>query len=293
MIKFIKRSFLFFIFLVLIFIGITCTVFNSRKNIIKLPNDINTVFIGHSTLEVGLNDSLYPRSFNFAHSGEALRLMYAKLKLIHKYNPQIDTVFVVFDDINIWNTKLETAHNNLNHVDQFTIEDRITDFNNNMFLESFSHLFDLKKIGPNFLSYLKPQDIRNLRLGRFVYLDRYKLHANIEIFKNSKNTEDNETDIPDLNLYYFNQVISYCQKNHLTLFFLSPPKYPLIWYKNKFRKIHSEYFNEIPLVDCMEWVYPDSCYGDMVHLNHKGAELFTKDLNNLIRNKTNRVDALR
>lgn len=275
----------FLIILIILFLGFNQIIYNSRKNIIQLPVNVTTVFLGNSTVETSINDTIYNNSFNFARSGEILKNVYSKLKLIHKYNPQIDTVFAGFDDIILDNITISSGQNNLNFFDQFNQEDHYNDLNQGIFTQSLSHLYDIKKIGPNLLSYFSSQDIKNLKLGGFQWLIRDKL--NIDTINKSLriNLTQKTVSIPEINLYYLKQIKTYCKNNNLKLYFLMTPRYKFLWGDNNFRFIHQKYFSEIEIIDCMNWVFPDSCYADMAHLNHKGADFYSKKLNNFIRNK--------
>ena len=280
--KFLFSGFRFFIVLSVCLVLFHFILLYPEKKFFKLPSNVTTVFLGNSTIECAVNDSLLTNTLNFARSSESLEFAYAKLKLLKDNNPQIDTAFLGFDDIILFNKGFIPDHTNIYFTKNFNLNDVKFNFKGNYFNRNIflSHLYDLNKIRPILNSYFMDSiNIKNLGIGGYLWLDRKKLEIIPENNNKKINSEDSliEKTFPPLNKFYLDEIIEYCKENDITLIFLNTPKYHSVWKDSLYRQIHQTYYPEIKIIDLMEKIYPDSCYGDALHLNYKGARKFSKD----------------
>ena len=258
-----------------------------RKKALTLPEGVTTVFLGNSTVELAINDSLIPRSHNFARSSETFELLYAKLKLLKCYNPRIDTVIVSFDDA------ILTADSYVPHgspkaalADVYSLEDWWEDINyysvktNKQFVSILYHFYNIKPIveyniglnnSPDYIGGFHPEHRSNL-LNEIL---QYEAGEDVIGIDN--------TEIPTICQYYLDKIVNFCKKENIVLIFLSVPKYKYFWNYQAYRKLHEKYYPDIPLIDCMTMALPDSCYVDVAHLNNIGADIFSEKLKEILK----------
>jgi len=67
-----------------------------NDKLLKINDDKQTIFAGHSHIECAIDDKIIQGSINFAQSGEACLYFYSKLKALLVHNPQIETIFIGF-----------------------------------------------------------------------------------------------------------------------------------------------------------------------------------------------------
>ena len=280
--KFIKDIIIFIGVIALILIVFHLFLINNREEIMKIDDSINKIYLGNSTVEQAINDSLLENGFNFARSAESIDLIYAKIQLLKEANPNIDTIYVCFDDIILYKTNIYYDLSSIFFLDKFSTTDylmNLREFSFGRNTESISHLYDISKIKPMILSYISKVDIRDLNIGGYLWSTRSKLYEDLHRRKKENVKALKFEDFPRINKYYLNEIISYCKNNGITLFFFITPRYPTEYPDTIYRNIHQAYFKEIPLLDYSRIQLPDSCFGDCVHLNYKGAKIFTEILN--------------
>lgn len=250
----------------------------SRNSYLNLHEDINKVFFGNSTIEYGVDDSRISGSVNFAQNGEPIDILYAKLKLLCRYNHQIDTVFVEFDDIILYNKDLVPVVSNVIYYDAFDIEDWYNNFKHYDFdriTKYFSHSYDIIKLRP--LLFAKQNSgLTDLGVGGYRDLYRDKLQEDIK--RQSIQRASNKNSVPQSSLYYYRKIVDYCNKNGIRIIFFNTPKHQSIWSDDSYKEYWSSNFNDIPFIDYTHVALPDSCYGDACHLNFKGAPVYTDSL---------------
>jgi hypothetical protein len=88
---------------------------------------------------------------------------------------------------------------------------------------------------------------------------------------------------------YLKMISELCRQNSVNLILFSTPKYKTYNANidENIRKIWLQVRNSLSLdslADFSAFVLPDSCYGDLTHLNYKGAEVFSRYLNEKLNN---------
>ena len=103
-VRFVKKVIIFLCIPLLLLAILTwmLQVANSRLfESYRLNGDIQTVFIGDSHIEMGIDDRLFPRSVNLAKSSDGYIYSYAKLKIILTTHPQIRRVLLGYSYHNL------------------------------------------------------------------------------------------------------------------------------------------------------------------------------------------------
>lgn len=280
--KFLLRSIAFVVFSAVIIGAFHVILMTKKASWLRLPDDVHTVFMGNSTIETSVNDTIVPHSMNMAKSADNVEFVYLKLKMLKRFNPQLDTLIVGLDDIILFKGDIDWTGYGINHpfyFSEFDLDDHISNLRhfkmrwNQRYITS---LYDGMKWYP--LLIKKGGSPNDLQIGRYLYLERDKLQKDIDENSKKYSTKYNPDEISEGVLHYFHKIISFCERNDITLIFITTPKHKEYWGRNAFREIHRRHFPNVPLYDYTEIAYPDSCYGDVVHLNNRGARIFSGQL---------------
>lgn len=268
---------------------------NDRKSdFLKFNDNIKYIFSGDSHVECAVNDDLVHGSINIAQSGEAYLYSYAKIKALLENNDQIKTVFLGYsfgdlqkDKETMWlfgDISVTEFIKNYNYL--LTWEERSVLIKNNpkaYFKGLTKSVFtNLMIFARNLISH---HDISFLgNFGGYLFLDRNKLQEDIEMADNYRIEPLNKSMIQEK---YLNKISLLCHQKSVHLILLNTPKYPV--YKEAINEnirlnwiAVRETLKKDSLLDFSSYLLPDSCYGDMTHLNYKGAEVFSRYLNDLI-----------
>ncbi len=269
-------------------------VCSTRDELMKLPNNEQIVFLGNSHIECSVNDTIVKNSFNFARSAEKMEFIYSKVKLLDIYNPQIDTIIIGYDNV-IFRQRSDTTFAPILYspyfFDTYDIDDIFEIFKSSSFgyIENhITHPFNWLKLY-ELLSpfYLRSVNITKLNnIGGYLYLKRDKLNEDIK--KRSNFRERRYIDW--LSIYFIDKTIEYCNKNNLTLIFMCPPQHNKCFLDSiYYKQIYKEKYSDIPFYDFRDLQLPDSCFGDLDHLNYKGAKVFSEYLEKEVLHKQNYI----
>lgn len=290
--RFLLRTLAFAIAAGIIFIGFWNLLAYTRTYLLKTPHHI--LFLGNSTFQYGIDDSLIPNSLNMGLNGDHVEYMYAKLKLLKKYNPQIDTVYIDLDNIIIAKDLRSEHGSELMHpyyFDCYSSAEIANAYHYSSFKWFTSYLakpFSIIKIIIPISSFAKNYSIQDVGIGRYSLLERDELQTEIAKFRQNPNkgeveweiTPKDETD-QEFTIYFYNKILEFCMSENITPIFLTMPQYPLAP-SYHYRRFHQRHFSNIQLLDFQDLLLPDSLWSDAVHLNSKGAHQFTRILESSI-----------
>lgn len=211
--KFILNTVLFSCLVGILFGAYHFFLMHPQDKIMTLPERYTTIYFGNSTVECAVNDSLLPSAYNFARSSETLDAVYAKLQLIKKYNPQVDTVVLGFDDIILFKNDLggiERSH--LYFVEKYSVEDWWMNFlevSLDRNLESVSHIYQITHTLPIIKTYYSQPSLKSLGIGGYLRLYRDKLDVDIEKRRNSASEYKVRTieEFPSICHYYLDNLL--------------------------------------------------------------------------------------
>lgn len=292
---FIKRIFIYtIVFCFLVFgLGITTdySAKRTRNKTLELDKNIRIVFAGDSNIECAINDSIVESSINIAQSAETYLYTYIKLKSLIEYNNQIDTVFLGFS----FNGLLkETEDRWMYEITKISFYNYLMGFSEKYILMQnqprayFQGL--LQSIASNLLitihsfTIIPPNKHVNY-FGGYNYLIRSRLEeAKIKY-------QDPEPEKGQIQEKYLNMISNLCDERSIKLILLNTPKHEFYnnylneEIKQNWIKVRTSLSQGI-LWDMSKFYLPDSCYGDLDHLNYKGARVFSQYLNGLIKSDT-------
>lgn len=297
---FIIKSTIFFVLLILfvssLILGTSYWLKTREGRLLSLKDNINIVFSGDSNIEFSVNDSLIKNSVNIAQSGEAYLYSYAKIKALLEHNKNIKTVLLGFS----YHEILKEKEDQLLFSDSYVIE-KIKSFNYLLERREKALIFENNKsaylqglfqtVYSNSLECIKsyknnyPED-RIESFGGYVFSLRDKLSEDIRL-QDSSASDSYKIQSAEKGLFqerYLHMISDLCREKSVRLVLLNTPKHKYYSYrisediKNNWLSVRNNMARD-SLYDFSSYILPDSCYGDITHLNYRGAGIFSKILN--------------
>ena len=249
-----------------------------------INEDIHTVVLGPSNGQFGWNDSIIPHSCNFCASGSSLGVSYSTLKWITEYNDnQVDTIVLCasifpfayyhFQDLGLL-THISWQEQNsiLDYHSFFKFFCTKLPFWENFFTRFPIWLLNERKIGGSFINSERNE------LGNSHLYDQINQAMSqedgftLKYFRNHSKYQ----------IEYLKKIKLYCDEHKKTLIILSTPVYkiPDMIDDSGYRQlIRAELGDSALIADYSRFEFPDSSYyGDLEHLNNKGAEYFSRHI---------------
>lgn len=279
--RFLSRFSFFICFLSVMFIVAFSLLRISQHSLLRLPEGCHIVFLGNSHVEDAVNDSLIQGAYNFARSAERIESLYAKLKMLKRINPQIDTVFIGMDYILMHHGVNEEFSSALVHpynYMEYDIEDWQWIFGNTSFdyLQSFlAHPISWMKI-VDLLKLHNPQvDIRQCSyLGGYLFSNRFNVKEDAR--RKEEKHPSSFSRVP-FNYHFAQKCIDYCAQNNICLYFFTTPYHRDCPFTNRQIQLKNDFKNN-NWFDMVSMELPDSCFGNLDHLNYLGAIRFSNQI---------------
>jgi hypothetical protein len=288
--KFIKSILLFSLILVGLLLGFIVTI----KYVVNKNADFNLkekpayIVLGHSHPECAFNDSLINDFVNLAESGEAYYYTLFKTKKIIEQNPSIKVVFIEFT-----NNQINESMNNWIWSDRH-LNSRYAKYA--PFIDVSDNLILAKN---NFSGYLKSQSLslkenigRTLKqnfnytgvIGGYNYLVRDKTDSLVNVVI-TKPAVPEKVNISDFHLDCLTRIIKYCEeKGKKVLLIRSPQHEKFVGYSNEsqYQEIRNKKYSDIEYLDFSNFPLSNNEFGDLHHLNYKGAKVFSNWFSNIL-----------
>lgn len=263
-----------------VYFGLICTVIYSLQVVIimtiskdkglKINQDKHILLVGNSQPECAVNDSICTTIFNLSASSETSPISFVKIRQILQDNPNIDTIMVGFNPLYV-NNNADYWFYSRQHYAEIAPFWSYDDF------KCFP--FNLQNFGlRSFRALLL--NLNGLKsLGGYNYLVRDKLQADIQR-RESQSVSEEQPQGNKMSLLYINKIIALCKKNDIKLIFINTPTYQASKYfdTQDFYRLYNDNFATIEFWDYIDMQLPDSCFGDINHLNHRGAKIFSETL---------------
>lgn len=285
--KFLVNCFIFAGLMIVLLVTCWWTFIGSGlKETYKMPADKHIVFLGNSQIEYSVDPGIVKEAVNFGLNADKPEYLYAKLKLLTKYNSQIDTVVVGMNHLFLMGQNYEIGEEILNfpdYIDSWTPKDifvLVKHYPSVYTYEELFHVMSSMKLYGYYVSGRKGLENRTM-VGTYMPLDREKLQEDLEnMAKSKKNKTPINRYVCDKNIYFINKIRDICQKKGITLLFMMPPIYNIeSEEKDAIIQGLKCNFPDIPCYDYTGFQLPDSCFGDRCHLNYKGAKIFSEYIN--------------
>ncbi|KAA6333093.1 hypothetical protein EZS27_018463 [termite gut metagenome] len=267
--SFLLTILLFFIIPIIIIMSIwVCNYTNSP--IIEIKEKV--LILGDSHTQDAVNDTIFTESFNYSQGGDPFIYSYAKLVSIASVS-KIDKLILSVSPVSLNNDTKNWIYKINKLLFYFPPKDLIILFR-------YAPRLLLK---PIFNFYKKEFN----KVGGYAYNDRFKLQEDIK--RLTCLVPENSCVPPQIQLLYLDKIVEYCKSKSIKLIFINTPMYHAERFYNmdNFYKIIEKKYNDVTFWDYGDYILPDSCYGDVGHLNHIGAKKFSAMLQEKVRNKYN------
>lgn len=295
---FLYKLFLFFSGILVAYIAIIALIshiFNTNY-LYKIPPAKTTLVIGSSLTTVSINDSLLENVFNFSQFGDAFEFSYVKLRKMLAVNKNIHVVLMSCSNVEI---------SKMNETErlQVWLTPKIKSYY--FLLSPEEILYALTKkpeqiIGvlasipkgqlPGCIDILKSKaTLSDFELGQYEGLDstikiKIEMKKQDDLLKKYSQNPGDELNISERNIYFLHKIVSLCKSSNVQLILLRTPQHRLSARRNEqvYLNLLKQQFPDVPFQDYVDTYLPDSCFFDVVHLNRKGAAIFTDSIRNFL-----------
>jgi hypothetical protein len=259
----------------------------------KLPKNIETLILGHSQPETAINDSLLSNCKNFSQGGEAYLFTYAKLRYLATINPQIKRVYLSFS-----NNQISTLMEEWTFGDRY-LQSKYTNYfyalssseQSLLWRTSFYSLVhaEYSIMKTNGINLIKNKGTIKAPLywGDYLYLKRFKTDSLLKSNYLKTIKKNQKVGISKTNLVYLDKIVRFCNKKKIKLIFFRTPIHPKLFEilnEKQFQSIRKKKYASIPFVDAVHYPISNEAFGDLEHLNYKGAKKFSLYFNDLMQN---------
>lgn len=287
MISFLKRFILFFFFTLVVFLilFISQSFILNNKADFKLNSNNEILILGHSHAERAYNDSLIPFTNNLAGAAESYLYMLAKTRKIIEQNPQIKIVFIESSNNQFsremdnwtWGNKMSNRLHLYGPFLNLSETKILVTKNPKLFLESTSVLFrkSFAKILSSDYNYID-------KIGGYSWND-----LKLEKEPKTSNETQSEFEISETNIAFLKQIISYLKSRNIKVILMRTPTlspYYNSYSEIQYQAIMNSHFKETEFLDFSNYIMDYSNYGDIQHMNDKGAKEFSKWFSRLLKN---------
>jgi hypothetical protein len=257
-----------------------CIALYNRDNaeVFGIPKDRHILFLGNSHFQTAINDSLITGGYNLSMSAEELEDAYAKLLLVKKYNPQVDQVVMCLDNVLEFKGKgsdYDIERFSPRYMEAFTFIDAYRIYKRHTpeyTYDNWIHLMDIIKL----LTHRT-----KVGIGGFHYKTGSRIEKAIAELPLSEKVKvvqnDSDDKITDADLTYLDLMKDFCKQNNIRLIFMCVPQHRLSPLdKQVAQRLHDCRYPDVPFYNYINMELPDSCYGDLDHLNYRGAKVFSE-----------------
>jgi hypothetical protein len=248
------------------------------------------IFLGHSHAQMAYDDKIIDSALNQASSGEAYFYTYIKLKKILESNRDKKVVFVEYSNNNIVSEMNDWIWDDMHILERYKLYTAYIPRKEFELLISKNPkstlLCQIRSVINNAYYIFRPKNIKtDTMMGGYVYLVRDKTDS---LLKASSGVTRKNADrgISQENIQYLKKIIDLCKDYGIQVFLLrSPlhPKYEGLSNEREFEHLLHRELNGAEFLDFKDYPLPDSDYGDLEHVNYRGAKKYSAFFNNLLK----------
>lgn len=294
--SFIKHFFVFLSALLVSVISIILIIsFIERKqSSFKFKHRPEYLVVGHSHPAFAFNDSLISSLKNVSMPGESYFYNYIKVRQVIKENPSLKLVFIEYT-----NNQIDESMNNWIWGDK-NISIQYPRYSSYLNLSENALLF--RKNPSAFINALSVSIKRkssDLFLKNIYYsstfggynhweideTDSLKIDSLINVISKEKSIPV-DVNISKVNLAYLDSLITICEKNDIKVILIRSPQHEKYnGYRNEktFIKILETRYSDLEFLDFAHFPLSKDEFGDLHHLNYKGAKKFSKWFDDLLK----------
>lgn len=263
-----------------------------KRPLFRIPENYSGLILGNSHTACGFDDQYLDGYLNLGRVTEAYMYTYIKLREIIKQNPQLKTVFIEFDNIQIEEGWINKWLYTDGHTARFL--PRYQAFMSNSELSLIAQKKPLSFISLQHL-YIS-EGLIFARNPEFTYLQKGVIGGNsrhetshadslMQVSPAVPLLPAEDTNLSELNLHYLRKAIEVCRENSVQVILIRLPvkeKFELWQNENAFQQIVSQQFADVPFIDLQNFPLDISDFYDLDHLNIYGSEKVSQLLNQSI-----------
>lgn len=278
----------FFAIVVGLYWSFTSYLIRNKANL-QMSDGEKNIIMGHSHAEFAFDDSMIVNTRNFGNSAEPYFYTFTKLKLLLENNSQIENVFLLYTNNSLvyWMDDWTWNDRYLSHrfpfYSSFLSGPQLSVLIKNnpvgtieFFIESMvENTWKLIRDEVDYINYL----------GGYTALENEMKEPSGPLPSGLK-----ETPLSSINKKYLDKIIELCSENGVNLTFVRSPQHPNCMERDNeivFQEVYETNFSHIKFYDFNDFPLLEDEFADEEHLNHKGAEKFSKNFNSLIQEKYN------
>lgn len=253
----------------------------NKKADFKLKTYTKYLVLGHSHPECAFNDSFITHLKNLSESAESYYYTYFKAKKVIEQNPSIETVFIEFtnnqinESMNDW--IWEEAYIDYGYPKYapfMNSSDKKVLIKNNLsgFLNSSSLSFK-----NNFSHILNHNFSYSNSIGGYLSLKTNKTDSLLGCMKTNV-FEEKAIPLSEINLNYLSKLLRFCQEQGKNAILIRSPQHKKhSGYSNEstYQQIRNSRYSSIEYLDFSKFPLNNAEFGDLEHLNYKGAKIFS------------------
>jgi hypothetical protein len=260
-----------------------------QRTDLSVPAHHTMAVLGHSHAECAYNDSLITGLSNLAFSGETYFYTFYKVKLLLENNPQISTLFIecsnnqITEEMENWTWSTNSLGKRLHEFAMFMpVEDKWSLVR----INPYGYLNAWSMLPSHYLKLIRQKEFMFFpRTGAFRYLTREKTDS--ILIARREHPEDHPPHWPfsDHNIRYLRQTIDLCVGRGCRVFLVRSPLHPA--YENllneaEFLRTIENEFSDVPFIDMRSFPLTNDEFGDLEHLNGKGARKYSRFFQNML-----------
>lgn len=283
--SFVVRTVMFSIIVLVVISGIVVLVNYKIDNgsFYKISPDKSILILGHSHTECGYNDSIIHDALNLSSGGECYFYTYFKLKKLLEENSNIKSVFVGYS-----NNMIEKEMDEWIWGEAY-ISARYPKYGAFMNLDDIGLLF---KKNPKVMLATQPiatkkyisflvggnhDIIKEQAWGGYLFLKRDKTDSLIAA-QASFPKEPIDTNLAEINLLYLDKIVMCCKSAGIPIYLIRSPLHPSyrgVRNEELFVKTTTSRYSDVSFLDFKNFPLANSEFGDLDHLNYKGAKKYS------------------
>jgi hypothetical protein len=247
------------------------------------------IVIGDSHTECAIDDGIFTQAANISDGGTAFIYSYGKLRRFLDENEHIDTVLLSFHYAPLLkgsgNAGVLGNKSILGHLPLYFFLMGKNEYfvfqNNSLTVVAAIARIPVKNIRAILKFFVKRTILYNdLHIGGYNRLDRNKLYKDIALQEHNNNSTITPGEYSPYQLLYLQKIAGLCAERNVELILFNAPTYnPAKYGRNdELLAYYHTYLDGIKYMDYSGFPLPESGYGDIGHLNYKGAEIFSRYL---------------
>ncbi len=252
-----------------------------KESDFKLDSNPKYLVLGHSHPACAFNDSIIKNLKNLSYPRESYFYTYFKTQKTLEQNPSIEVVFIEFTNNQIDSTMNDWIWGDENIGFFYSTYSPFMGISDKMLLaeNNISGYYNAVSLSfkHNLLRLIKRDFLYRREIGGYWYLNKNETDSLAGLIKEN-NFPIHKNEISQTNLNWLSKLIKYCKEKHKRVILIRSPqheKYSEFPNETIYQEIRKKDFSSTEYLDFSKFPLPNSEFGDLDHLNYKGAIIFS------------------